>query len=136
MMALPLELDLVPLELDFTVTELLLRVMVAELELELVCALLEPGAAELLDLTCVPPEDAPELPPATDVPPELELELEPGVVADELLMAAPEELSAVSGPAPLSSPPQEVIAKAAQSAAGIRNSFLIAKPLIQRQIYF
>ena len=132
MMALPLELDLVPLELDFTVTELLLRVMVAELELELVCASLEPGAAELLDLTCVPPEDPPELPLTVDIPPELE----PGVVADELLMAAPEELSAVCGPAPLSSPPQEVIAKAAQSAAGIRNSFLIAKPLIQRQIYF
>lgn len=46
--------------------------MVAELELELVCALLEPGAAELLDLTCVPPEDAPELPLTVDVPPELE----------------------------------------------------------------
>ena len=106
-----------PLELDFTVTELLLRVMIAELELELVCASLELGAAELLDLTCVPPEDAPELPPATDVP--SELELEPGVVADELLMAAPEELSAVCGPAPLSSLPQE----------------MIAKPLIQRQIY-
>ena len=46
--------------------------MIAELELELVCASLEPGAAELLDLTCVPPEDAPELPLTVDVPPELE----------------------------------------------------------------
>ena len=27
---------------------------------------------ELLDLTCVPPEDAPELPLTVDVPPELE----------------------------------------------------------------
>ena len=80
---------------------------------------------ELLEFVCVP------LLLATDVPPELE----PAVVADELLMAALEELSAVCGLVPSLSPPQEVIARAAQNAAGIRNSFLIAKPLIQRQIY-
>ena len=60
-------LELLPLELDFTVTELLLRVMIAELELKLVCASLEPGAAELLDLTCVPLllPITPELDPGT-----------------------------------------------------------------------
>src|SRR5574344_514966 len=71
--------------------------------------LLELGAAELLD-------------PGS----------EPGMTLEELPAETPQELSAGCGSAPLPpSPPQEVIARAAQSAAGIRNVFLIAKPFLK-----
>src|SRR5574344_1045628 len=115
--------------------------------------LLELGAAELLDpgsepgmtleeLTAETPEELTAV-VADELPAETPLELPalvadelpaetpeepPALVADELPAETPLELSAGCGSAPLPpSPPQEVIARAAQSAAGIRNVFLIAK---------
>src|SRR5574344_1377126 len=83
--------------------------------------LLELGAAELLDPGSEPGMTPDELPAETPEAP-------PALVADELPAETPLELSAGCGSAPLPpSPPQEVIARAAQSAAGIRNVFLIAK---------
>ena len=103
--------------------------------------LLELGAAELLDpgsepgmtleeLTAETPEELPAL-VADELPAETPEE-PPALVADELPAETPLELSAGCGSAPLPpSPPQEVIARAAQSAAGIRNVFLIAKPFLK-----
>src|SRR5574344_1472035 len=94
----------------------------------------EQSAAPLLELT-TPPEllDPGSEPGMTleeltaETPEELT-----AVVADELPVEMPLELSACVGSAPLPpSPPQEVIARAAQSAAGIRNIFLIAKPFLK-----
>src|SRR5574344_1452856 len=87
--------------------------------------LLELGAAELLDPGSEPGMTLEEL--TAETPEELT-----AVVADELPAETPLELPAGCGSAPLPpSPPQEVIARAAQSAAGIRNIFLIAKPFLK-----
>src|SRR5574344_460606 len=87
--------------------------------------LLELGAAELLDPGSEPGMTLEER--TAETPEELT-----ALVADELPAETPLELSAGCGSAPLPpSPPQEVIARAAQSAAGIRNIFLIAKPFLK-----